>query len=241
MNIWQPAFKQINQFQVVGLTSTSATTRRRSSAAPTTRSPTIFTSCMGRHNIDAGYHGEVVEDRHQQPLPAARAVHLQRQHHRRRHRELPVRVSLPIQPGVGPVLQYPRQVPGSLRSGQLESDAQSDPGLRRPLRAVHSVARNAGPHGQLLPDSLGVEHPFGQVSRWRLPAFSLPAIRDSIPMASPRPTTTSCPGSVSPRMYSATAKPASAVAPACSSTAASTARCSISTPTACSVRYSGEL
>ena len=95
----------------------------------------------------------------------------------------------------------------------------SSPGMR--LRAAWAASSQLCGHRTRTPPSIPL----------RLQACSLPAIRDSIPMAWPRPTTTSCPGWALPRTSLAMAKPAFAAAPASSLTAASTAPCSTSTPT----------
>ena len=134
---------------------------------------------------------------------AAGPVQLQPHWHRRFRRQLPVRIPLSNEPGIRPVLQSPRQVPGSLRSGQLEGDAQSDAGLRCALGAVHPLARNCWPHGRLQPRSVGIGHAFHQVSPGAGRACSSLAILGSIRTASPMNTTTSCPGWALPGMSSA--------------------------------------
>ena len=132
---------------------------------------------MGKHNIDAGYHGEVskidVNNLSRQPgqfnfnstgtgdaIASFLFGYLFQMNQANR-----------------PVLQSPRQVSGSLRAGQLESDAQSDAELRRALGAVRAMARERWAHGQLFPDALGIEHSLHQVSRLRRPECSSPAIQ----------------------------------------------------------------
>lgn len=58
VNIWQPAFKQINQFQVSGFFNIGDNPQAFFRRANYTLTDDIH-FLMGRHNIDAGYHGEV--------------------------------------------------------------------------------------------------------------------------------------------------------------------------------------
>ena len=105
---------------------------------------------MGKHNIDAGFHGEVSKV-DVNNLFTARPIQLQRPTAPAIRRQLRVWVSLSIEPGKRPVLQTPRQVSGSLRAGQLESHSAPDAGLRCTLGTFRALARERWPHGQLLP------------------------------------------------------------------------------------------
>ncbi|MGD0156481.1 MAG: carboxypeptidase regulatory-like domain-containing protein [Terracidiphilus sp.] len=58
VNIWQPAFKQINQFQVSGFFNIGDNPQAFFRRANYTLTDDIH-FLLGRHNIDAGYHGEV--------------------------------------------------------------------------------------------------------------------------------------------------------------------------------------
>jgi hypothetical protein len=58
VNIWQPAFKQINQFQVAGFFNIGDNPQAFFRRGNYTLTDDIH-FLLGRHNIDAGYHGEV--------------------------------------------------------------------------------------------------------------------------------------------------------------------------------------
>ena len=58
VNIWQPAFKQINQFQVSGYFNIGDNPQAFFRRGNYTLTDDIH-FLLGRHNIDAGYHGEV--------------------------------------------------------------------------------------------------------------------------------------------------------------------------------------
>jgi hypothetical protein len=58
VNIWQPAFKQINQIQVAGYFNIGDNPQAFFRRANYTLTDDIHFQ-LGRHNIDAGYHGEV--------------------------------------------------------------------------------------------------------------------------------------------------------------------------------------
>jgi hypothetical protein len=60
VNIWQPTFKQINQFQVSGFFNIGDNPQAFFRRANYTLTDDIH-FLMGRHNIDAGYHGEVAK------------------------------------------------------------------------------------------------------------------------------------------------------------------------------------
>jgi hypothetical protein len=70
VNIWQPAFKQINQFQVSGFFNIGDNPQAFFRRNNYTLTDDIH-FLLGRHNIDAGYHGEVskvdVDNLYQQP------------------------------------------------------------------------------------------------------------------------------------------------------------------------------
>ncbi len=74
-SIWQPAFKQINQFQVAGFFNIGDNPQAFFRRANYTLRDDIH-YLLGRHNIDARLSWRGVEDRHQQPLRAARSVHI---------------------------------------------------------------------------------------------------------------------------------------------------------------------
>ena len=58
VNVWQPAFKQINQFQVAGFFNIGDNPQAFFRRANYTLTDDIH-FLMGKHNIDVGYHGEV--------------------------------------------------------------------------------------------------------------------------------------------------------------------------------------
>ena len=70
VNIWQPAFKQINQFQVAGFFNIGDNPQAFFRRANYTLTDDLH-FLLGKHNIDVGYHGEVskvdVDNLFQQP------------------------------------------------------------------------------------------------------------------------------------------------------------------------------
>ena len=112
VNIWQPAFKQINQIAAIGLLQ-----HRRQSAGllpqgqlhADRRHPSSCSAPQHRRSATTARS----QDRRQQPLPPARQLHLQRQHHRRRRSPASCSVISMNFPGIRPVLQRPRHFYGA--------------------------------------------------------------------------------------------------------------------------------
>ena len=133
---------------------------------------------MGKHNIDAGYHGELskVDVDNLNSLPGQ--FNFSSTGTRRLPcRQLRVWVSLSNEPGNRPAFQTSRQVSGSLRAGQLES-------RRRNLTLNYGVRwepfvpwqRERWAHGRLLTRRSGHRTLTPPSIPWRPPECSSPAI-----------------------------------------------------------------
>ena len=144
VNIWQPAFKQINQIiRLRGTSSPSATipaaTFRRANYTLGRRYP------LGTRqaHLGFGFHGETRQGRCRQPVQQPGSFSFNSSTTGDALRQLPARRPDFLPAGLRSVLQQPQQVHGLLRAGQLEGNPPPHAQLRPALRALSPSMRSS--------------------------------------------------------------------------------------------------
>ena len=235
VNVWQPAFKQINQIQAIGFFTVGdnpAATFRRDNYTLADDVNWV----KGRHTLGFGFHGEIskvdVDNQFQQPgifqfnsnstVPNALA-------------RLPIGRSHYVPAGFGPILQQPIQGHWLLRARLLEGNAAAYPQLRDPLGTIPAGGRKEGPSRHVQCGCAGSWSDFDDASH-RSRRLAVPWRYRICPQHGPcRRTRTSCRVLVLPMTSSATAKPAFAAERVSSMTLACRAWPTTFSPTPCHI------